>query len=103
LAFQRVVGHENGVGNLPAELEGSARVVHPALVEIGRCRDRECCFEVRRTTGAPAGIVWHRDRTAPWCPLCCRPRGGWRPIQPHHIHLPFPRSERNIPPLRTKN
>jgi hypothetical protein len=26
-------------------------VVHPALVEIGRRRDRECCFEVRRTTG----------------------------------------------------
>src|ERR1700758_4789476 len=51
MAFQRVAGHENGAVNLPAELEGSARVVHPALVEIGRCRDGECCFEVRRTTG----------------------------------------------------
>src|SRR5262249_8060496 len=50
--FQRVTGHEDSIGNLPAKLEGPTRMVDPALMEVGCCRNREGGLEVGWTTGS---------------------------------------------------
>ena len=51
LALDGVSRHEDGVGDLPAQLERSTAVIHPALMEVCSRRDRKGSFEMRRTGG----------------------------------------------------
>ena len=51
LALDRVARHEDRVGDLPPELECAARVIRPALVEVGGRRGGERRPQMRRPRG----------------------------------------------------